>query len=76
MAPEALRAEALIVEVLRPGLARVELANGYRLLAHTTKRSRGLDGKLILGSRLTVEVSPFDLSVSRIIGELENNLAK
>ncbi len=76
MASEALRAEALIVEVLRPGLARVELANGYRLLAHTTKRSSGLDGRLVAGSRLTVEVSPFDLSVSRIIGELENNLVK
>ncbi len=76
MASETLRAEALILEVLGPGLARVELANGYRLLAHTTKRSRGLDGRLVVGSRLTVEVSPFDLSVSRIIGELENNLAK
>ncbi len=76
MASETLRAEALIVEVLGAGLARVELANGYRLLAHTTKRSRGLDGCLVVGSRLTVEVSPFDLSVSRIIGELENNLAK
>ncbi|MSR43615.1 MAG: translation initiation factor IF-1 [Pedosphaera sp.] len=76
MASEALRAEALIVEVLGPGLVRVGLANGYRLLAHTTKRSRVLDGRLVVGNRLTVEMSPFDLSVSRIIGELENNLAK
>jgi len=62
--------------VLRLGLVRVELANGYRLLAHTTQRSRGLDGRLSPGGRLVVEVSPFDLSVSRVVGELENDLVK
>jgi len=46
---------------------RVELENGHRVLAHISGRMRMHFIKILPGDRVTVELSPYDLSRGRII---------
>lgn len=50
------------METLPNSLFRVELPNGHRLLAHTSGRMRMNFIRLSVGDRVTVKVSPYDLS--------------
>jgi len=50
------------VETLPNALFRVELPNGHRLLAHSSGRMRMNFVRLAVGDRVTVKVSPYDLS--------------
>jgi translation initiation factor IF-1 len=45
---------------------RVELANGYRVLAHASGKMRLHFIKILRGDRVLVELSPYDLSRGRI----------
>jgi translation initiation factor IF-1 len=46
---------------------RVELANGHRLLAFAPGKARLSFAKLTPGDKVRLELSPYDLSVGRII---------
>ena len=59
---EAIRVEGTVVEVLPNNLFRVELANGHRFIAHTSGKMRMNFVRLLLGDKVTVEMSPYDLS--------------
>lgn len=59
---EAIALEGTVVEALPNALFRVELPNGHRLLAHTSGRMRMNLIRLAVGDRVTVKVSPYDLS--------------
>ena len=59
---EAIAVEGTVVEVLPNHLFRVELANGHRFIAHTSGKVRLNFVRLDLGDRVTVEMSPYDLS--------------
>lgn len=59
---EAIRVEGHVVEVLPNQLFRVELSNGHRFIAHTSGRMRMNFVRLAVGDRVTVEMSPYDLS--------------
>ena len=63
---EAIKAEGRVVEVLSSKLFRVELANGHRLLAHTSGKVRLNFIRIALGDTVTVEMSPYDLSTGCI----------
>jgi translation initiation factor IF-1 len=54
------------VEVLSIKLFRVELANGHRVLAHTSGQVRLSFIRIGLGDTVTVEMSPYDLSTGCI----------
>ena len=62
----AIRVEGTIVEVLKETLFRVELANRYRFLAHIGGKARADRVRLLPGDKVTVEMSPYDLSNGRI----------
>ena len=64
---EAIRVEGTVVEVLPNNLFRVELANGHRFMAHTSGKMRMNFIRLVAGDRVTVEMSPYDLSKGLII---------
>ncbi len=69
----AIEAEGAIVEVLPNRTYRVELANGHRLLAFVAgKAGQGL-ARLALGEKVRLELSPYDLSVGRIIVKTQTN---
>ena len=63
---DCIRAEAAVVRLLKPRLFRVELANGYQLTAHLPARGAAGVGEIVVGDRVTVEMSPYDLSMGRI----------
>ena len=55
-----------IVACLQPGVFRVELPNGHRLLAYAPGRCRRQQCRRGVGDNVTVELSPFDLSKGRL----------
>ena len=63
----AIEAEGAIVEVLPNRTYRVQLANGHRLLAFVAGRARLGFACLAPGEQVWLELSPYDLSVGRII---------
>jgi translation initiation factor IF-1 len=50
------------VDVIRPGVVRVELSNGHRLVARRLRRDADQPIELSVGSPVEVEVSPADPS--------------
>jgi len=57
------------VEVLKETLFRVELPNRHRLLAHVKGRAGSGRVRPAQGDKVTVELSPYDLSKGRIVDE-------
>jgi len=55
------------VEVLPNTLFRVQLSNGHRLIAHVSGRRRLSFERLMPGEKVTVEMSPYDLSKGSIV---------
>jgi translation initiation factor IF-1 len=64
---EAIRVAGTVVEVLPNNLFRVELANGHRFVAHTSGKMRMNFIRLVNGDKVTVEMSPYDLSKGLIV---------
>ncbi|MBI4181144.1 MAG: translation initiation factor IF-1 [Chloroflexi bacterium] len=63
---EAIEVEGVAVEPLPNAMFRVELANGYKVLAHISGKMRMHYIKILPGDRVLVELSPYDLSRGRI----------
>ena len=59
---DAIEVEGQVVEVLPNTIFRVELPNGHRILAHVSGKTRMNLIRLSLGDRVTVQMSPYDLS--------------
>ena len=64
---EAIEVEGRVVEPLPNAMFRVELENGHRVLAHISGKMRMHFIKILPGDRVTVELSPYDLSRGRIV---------
>jgi translation initiation factor IF-1 len=58
--------EGVISDVLPNAMFRVDLPNGHRVLATTAGKVRKAKVRILAGDRVTVEVSPYDLSRGRI----------
>ena len=46
---------------------RVELENGHRILAHVSGKMRMHFIRILPGDKVTVEMSPYDLTKGRIV---------
>ena len=66
MKQEAIELEGTVAEVLPSAMFRVDLQNGHRLLATTAGKMRKFRIRILAGDRVTVEVSPYDLTRGRI----------
>lgn len=68
MAPkeEALEIEGTVLEPLPNAMFRVELENGHKVLAHISGKMRMHYIRILPGDKVTVELSPYDLSRGRI----------
>jgi translation initiation factor IF-1 len=64
---EAIEVEGTVIEPLPNAMFRVELPNGHRVLAHISGKMRMHFIKILPGDRVTVELSPYDLTRGRII---------
>jgi translation initiation factor IF-1 len=64
---EPIRLEAVVRESLPNATFRVELENGHQLMAHVSGKIRMNFIRILPGDKVTVEVSPYDLSKGRIV---------
>ena len=64
---EAIQVEGTILEPLPNAMFRVELENGHKVLAHISGKMRMHFIKILPGDKVTIELSPYDLSRGRII---------
>lgn len=62
-----IRLEGVVKEVLPNAMFRVELDNGLLVLAHVSGKMRMHFIRILPGDRVTVELSPYDLTRGRII---------
>jgi translation initiation factor IF-1 len=56
----------MVTEVLPNAMFRVKLENEHQVLAHTSGRMRKNRIRVLTGDRVTVEMTPYDLSRGRI----------
>ena len=59
--------EGTVVEKLPNAMFQVELENGHQVLAHISGKLRMNFIKILPGDKVTLELSPYDLSKGRII---------
>ncbi len=59
--------EGTVMEPLPNAMFRVKLENGHVVLAHVSGKMRKFFIRIIPGDRVTVELSPYDLSRGRIV---------
>jgi translation initiation factor IF-1 len=63
---EKLEVEGVVVEALPNTQFIVELDNGHRVLAYLSGKMRRYYIRILLGDRVRVEMTPYDLSRGRI----------
>ena len=62
----AISVEGTVTETLPNAMFRVEVEGGHKVLAHISGKMRMHYIKIIPGDKVTVELSPYDLSRGRI----------
>lgn len=62
-----IQVEGTIVEALPGTQFRVKLDNGHEVLAYLSGRMRKYYIRILLGDRVRVEMSPYDLTRGRIV---------
>ena len=66
MSKDVIEVEGTVIEPLPNAMFRVELENGHRILAHVSGKIRMNFIKILPGDKVTVEMSPYDLTKGRI----------
>ncbi len=67
--------EGKIIEVLPNAVFRVEMEGGHKVMAHLSGKLRIHYIKILLGDRVMVELSPYDLTKGRITYRLKHQAA-
>jgi translation initiation factor IF-1 len=62
----AIKVDGVITDTLPNASFRVKLDNGHEILAHISGKMRMNYIKILVGDKVTVELSPYDLSKGRI----------
>jgi translation initiation factor IF-1 len=63
---DVIEAEGVVTEALPNAMFRVQLESGHSVLAHISGKMRMYYIRILLGDRVTVELSPYDLTRGRI----------
>jgi translation initiation factor IF-1 len=64
---DAILVEGTVLETLPNAMFRVQLENGHKVLAHISGKMRMHYIKILVGDKVTVELSPYDLTKGRIV---------
>jgi translation initiation factor IF-1 len=64
---EGIRVDAVVKEALPNAVFRVELQNGHIVTAHVSGKMRMHFIRILPGDKVTVELSPYDLTKGRIV---------
>lgn len=66
-AKEVIEAEGIVKEALPNAMFKVQLDSGHEVLAHISGKIRMYYIRVLLGDRVLVELSPYDLTRGRIV---------
>lgn len=58
--------EGVVLELLPNAMFRVELSNSHVVIAHTSGKMRKNRIRILSGDKVTVEMTPYDLTKGRI----------
>lgn len=64
---EPIKVVATVKEALPNAMFRVKLENGHEVLAHVSGKMRMHFIRILPGDKVTIEMSPYDLSKGRIV---------
>ena len=64
---DVIEVEGTVVEALRNAVFEVKLENGHKIIAHLSGKLRMNYIQVLPGDKVTVEMSPYDLTKGRII---------
>ncbi len=64
---DAIEMEGVIVDTLPNTMFRVELENGHIVTAHISGKMRKNYIRILIGDKVKVELTPYDLSKGRIV---------
>ena len=64
---DVIEAQGVVVETLPNAQFRVQLDSGHEVLAHISGKIRMYYIRILLGDRVLVELSPYDLARGRIV---------
>jgi len=67
MKEECLRFDGTVAELLPSATFRVVLESGHKIIAHLGGKLRKHTITVLLGDKVTIEMSPYDLSKGRIV---------
>ena len=62
--------QGVVTQCLSNGIFRVKLENGFQVLTHLSGKIRRNYIRILLGDKVTVELSPYDLTRGRIVFRL------
>lgn len=74
MAEKAFRVEASVIAALANGTYEVEMINGHRLTAFIARKNREKLLPVSIGQSVKLQLTPYDLSVGRILVETKKDL--
>jgi translation initiation factor IF-1 len=63
---ESIEVEGTVLEPLPNAMFRVELENGHKILAHISGKMRMHFIRILVGDKVKVQLSPYDLTRGRI----------
>jgi len=63
---DSIEVQGTVLETLPNAMFRVEMENGHRILAHISGKMRMHFIKILPGDKVTVELTPYDLTRGRI----------
>ncbi len=64
---DVIRVDGIVSKVLPATMYKVKLPNGAEILAHISGKMRKNFIKIATGDKVTVEISPYDLTKGRIV---------
>mgnify|MGYP000493111055 FL=1 len=67
MAKDVIELEGTIIESMPNAMFKVEIPGGHTILAHISGKLRMNFIRILPGDKVTIELSPYDLSKGRII---------
>ena len=73
---ELIKTEGTVLETLPNAMFKVELENKHQVLAHISGKMRMHFIKILPGDRVTIELSPYDLSRGRVTFRTKNTKKK
>jgi translation initiation factor IF-1 len=64
---ELIEFQGVVLELLPNANFRVKLENGHIVLAHTSGKMRKNRIRILVGDKVTIEMTPYDLTKGRVI---------